>query len=40
MGVVSHDVEKLTGRKPLEVEDLLEPYSFVWKKKIRNLNEL
>jgi NAD(P)H dehydrogenase (quinone) len=40
MGVVSHDVEKLTGRKPLEVEDLLEPYSFVWKKKIRNLNKL
>lgn len=40
MGVVSHDVEKLTGRKPLEVEDLLDTYSFVWKRKIKSLREL
>lgn len=40
MGVVSHDVEKLTGRKPLEVDDLLNTYSFVWKEKIKNLKEL
>jgi NAD(P)H dehydrogenase (quinone) len=40
MGVVSHDVEKLTGRKPLEAQDLLATYSYVWKKKIRNLRDL
>ena len=40
MGVVSHDVEKLTGRKPLEVEDLLDTYSYVWQKKIKSLKEL
>lgn len=40
MGIVSHDVEKLTGRKPLEVEDLLDTYSFVWEKKIKSLKEL
>ena len=33
MLVVSHDVERLTGRKPLEIEDLLETYSFVWEKR-------
>lgn len=40
MLVVSHDLERLTGRKPLEIEDLLETYSFVWKKKIKNLRDL
>lgn len=40
MGIVSHDVEKLTGRKPLEIEDLIEIYSFVWRKQIKNLKDL
>lgn len=40
MAIISHDVEKLTGQKPLEVDDLLETYSFVWKEKISNLKEL
>lgn len=40
MAIVSHDVEKLTGQKPLEIDDLLETYSFVWKEKIKSLKEL
>jgi len=40
MGVVSHDVEKLTGRKPLEVADLLDTYSYVWKEKLTNIRQL
>lgn len=40
MGVVSHDVEKLTGRKPLEVPDLLETYSYVWKERLTNVRQL
>jgi NAD(P)H dehydrogenase (quinone) len=40
MGVVSHDVEKLTGRKPLEVRDLLDEYSYVWKNKVKSWKEM
>lgn len=40
MGVVTHDVELLTGRKPLEVEDLLEEYSYVWKKNVKHWKDL
>ncbi|MCI5503591.1 MAG: NmrA family NAD(P)-binding protein [Eubacterium sp.] len=40
MGVVSHDVEKLIGRKPLEVQDLLDTYSYVWKEKLTNIRQL
>lgn len=40
MGVVSHDVEKLTGRKPLKVSDLLETYSYVWREKLTNTRQL
>lgn len=40
MAIISHDVEKLTGQKPLEVDDLLETYSFVWKEKLKSLKEL
>lgn len=40
MAVISRDVEKLTGRKPLEFKDLIDTYSFVWKKKIRSLKDL
>lgn len=40
MGVVTHDVELLTGRKPLEVYDLLDQYSYVWKNKVRHWKDL
>ncbi|MCD7948934.1 MAG: NmrA family NAD(P)-binding protein [Erysipelotrichaceae bacterium] len=40
MGVVTHDVEKLLGRKPLEVRDLLDEYSYVWKNKVKNWKEM
>ena len=40
MGIVTHDVELLTGRKPLEVHDLLDKYSYVWEKKISNWKDL
>ncbi len=40
MGVVSHDVEKLTGKKPLEIPDLLDTYSYVWKEKLTNIRQL
>ncbi|VBB07183.1 Hypothetical protein LUCI_2427 [Lucifera butyrica] len=34
MAIETDTVEKLTGRKPLRVRDLVEKYSFVWKEKI------
>lgn len=40
MGIVSHDVELLTGRKPLEVRDLLDEYSYVWKNKVTNWTQM
>jgi len=40
MGVVSHDVELLTGRKPLEVRDLLDEYSYVWKNKVSHWKDM
>lgn len=40
MGVVTHDVELLTGRKPLEVSDLLDSYSYVWKNKVSHWKDL
>ena len=40
MGIVSNDVEKLIGRKPLEVKDLLDKYSYVWKNKVNNWRNL
>ena len=40
MGVVSHDVELLTGRKPLEVRDLLDEYSYMWKNKVTNWKQM
>ena len=40
MGVVSHDVELLTGRKPLEVEDLLDQYRYVWENKVSHWRDL
>lgn len=40
MAVISHDVEKLTGHKPLEVQDLLEKYSYVWKEKLTSSRQL
>lgn len=40
MGIVTHDVELLTGRKPLEVSDLLDKYSYVWKNKVSNWKDM
>lgn len=40
MSIISHDVEKLTGRKPLEIPDLLNTYSYVWKEKLTNIRQL
>lgn len=40
MGIVSHDVELLTGKKPLEVRDLLEEYSYVWRNKVTNWKQM
>ncbi|MCD8018228.1 MAG: hypothetical protein LUF92_01195 [Clostridiales bacterium] len=35
MGVVSHDVEKLLGRKPLEVKDIIGRYIYMWEKMLK-----
>ncbi|MDH2926763.1 NAD(P)H-binding protein [Lonepinella koalarum] len=40
MGIVTHDVEKLTGHKPREVRDLLDEYSYVWKNKVSHWRDL
>lgn len=40
MGIVTHDVELLTGRKPLEVYDLLDKYSYVWKNQVSNWKDM
>lgn len=40
MGIVTHDVELLTGRKPLEVYDLLDKYSYVWKNRVSNWKDM
>lgn len=40
MGVVSQDVELLIGRKPLEVDDLLDTYAYVWQEKLTNIYQL
>ena len=40
MGIISHDVEKLLGRKPLEVADLLERYSYIWKEKVDHWSKI
>lgn len=40
MGIVTHDVELLTGRKPLEVKDLLDKYSYVWEQRVSNWKDL
>lgn len=40
MGIVSHDVEALLGRKPLEVADLLERDSYVWKMPARSWKDI
>lgn len=40
MGVVSHDVEKLTGHKPLTIDDLIEEYKYVWQEKLTSIYQL
>lgn len=40
MGVVTNDVEKLTGRKPLTIDDLIDEYSYVWRDHLTNINQL
>lgn len=40
MGVVTHDVELLTGIKPKEVSDLIDEYSYVWKNKVKHWKDL
>lgn len=40
MSVISHHVEELTGRKPLEVPDLLDTYSYVWKEHLTHIRQL
>jgi len=34
IGIIPHDVEKLLGRKPLEVADILDKYSYVWEENV------
>ena len=34
MGIVTQDVELLTGTKPKEVVDLIDEYSYVWKNRV------
>ncbi|MCD8198332.1 MAG: NmrA family NAD(P)-binding protein [Lachnospiraceae bacterium] len=36
MGVISHDVEKLLGRKPLEVKDIIDKYSYMWEENVKS----
>lgn len=40
MAIITNDVEILTGKKPLEVEDLIDKYSYVWKKNIKSWKEM
>lgn len=40
MGVVSHDVEKLIGRYPLEAASLLDTYSYVWREHLTSIYQL
>lgn len=40
MGIVTHDVELLTGVKSKEVADLIDEYSYVWKNKVKHWREL
>lgn len=40
MAIVSHDVEKLTGGKPLEIQDLLDRYSYVWREHITSYKQI
>lgn len=40
MGIVTHDVELLTGVKPKEVADLIDEYSYVWKNKVKHWRDL
>jgi NAD(P)H dehydrogenase (quinone) len=40
MGVVSHDVERLLGRKPLEVSDIIDRYSYMWEDNVSNWRQI
>lgn len=40
MGIVTHDVELLTGIKSKEVADLIDEYSYVWKNKVKYWRDL
>ncbi|WP_414732610.1 NmrA family NAD(P)-binding protein [Acetobacterium carbinolicum] len=39
MAIISHDVEKLLGRKPLEIRDVMPNYDYVWKEKITSYRQ-
>lgn len=40
MGVISHDVEKLLGRKPLEVKDIIDKYSYMWEENVKSWRQI
>ncbi|MGM9526408.1 MAG: NAD(P)-dependent oxidoreductase, partial [Peptococcaceae bacterium] len=40
MAIVSHDVETLLDRKPLEVTDLLDRYSYIWREKVDHWSKI
>ncbi len=40
MGVASNDVEKLLGRKPLEVADIIDKYSYMWEENVTNWKQI
>jgi NAD(P)H dehydrogenase (quinone) len=40
MGVISHDVEKLLGRKPLKIADLLDKYSYMWEENVTHWRQI
>lgn len=40
MGVVSHDVRRLLERKPLEIADLLDRYSYMWEENVSSYRRI
>ncbi|MCD8096457.1 MAG: hypothetical protein LUE31_00120 [Lachnospiraceae bacterium] len=40
MGVISHDVEKLLGRKPMEVKDIIDKYSYMWEENVKSWRQI
>jgi len=40
MNVISHDIEKLLGRKPQDVADILDNYSYMWEENVTHWRQI